>query len=361
MDPDTLELSPLLLKPYILLSIENLQKTVEGPQCLRKGYDLVRCGDVWDLKCKRKNGGGLSVSGWVHSELTSSNFYLATVDFSLSKLESFHCPCKGMMSRLCKHPVALLAALDAIRNAFYELKPPKRFRRVGMSFYVTAPDHVKDKVEADLTWEDVVKRFSEKCEKKRKHVTGYNKFISSEVLTKKQKRVLSSKVSTEEKVLRSRKVSELREECKRRNISCQGKKKEDLVLLLYPYFRWQSTPISTGTFLLLFSFFFSFFFRVSIFSPVPFPVSIYFSVPDLIFIPVTIFISSHIFIPVSILILIPIFIIFHILILIFIHIFIVMFISIPIPMSKGIEVLAGGRVKRRMQKKKFILAIKEKR
>jgi hypothetical protein len=51
----TVDLSPVLLKLYELLDPEKLKDVVLGPQCYRKAYDLVKCGDVYQLQCEKQN------------------------------------------------------------------------------------------------------------------------------------------------------------------------------------------------------------------------------------------------------------------------------------------------------------------
>ena len=102
------------LRPQLLTANEKLKKIVEGPQCFSKGYVLVTCGDVHDLKCAEKEGGEIRVGGWVHLEKTGDLLYLTTVELSTSLLLSYTCPCKGHVTlrsaslpQLCKHAVAI--------------------------------------------------------------------------------------------------------------------------------------------------------------------------------------------------------------------------------------------------------------
>jgi hypothetical protein len=55
MSSDKLLLSASLLTPFSFFTFENLQKIGYTNQCLRKGYDIVKCGDVWDLQVTQKN------------------------------------------------------------------------------------------------------------------------------------------------------------------------------------------------------------------------------------------------------------------------------------------------------------------
>ena len=162
------------LAPFSFLTFENLQKLVSSKQCFQKGYDIVKCGDVWDLKSAWKEKGAiLQVSGWVHSEKTAAVFYRVSIEISRSSLLSYECPCKGCVIlastntyQLRKHPVAILVALEAIRNSSHENEAPKRFRRIGMRVFKGAPERVREKVEVDLTWPMIIDRFSTSYEKK---------------------------------------------------------------------------------------------------------------------------------------------------------------------------------------------------
>lgn len=128
----------------------------------------MKCGDVYNLKCVGDEGREIRVSGWVHSEKTGAVLYLTTIELSTSQLLSIDCVCKGhvvlrstSLYQLCKHVVAILAALEALRNASTCLQPPTRFQRVGMGVYKGAPPFVRAKVEAGLTWPMIIKRFFE--------------------------------------------------------------------------------------------------------------------------------------------------------------------------------------------------------
>lgn len=165
---ETVHLSCGFLAPFELLTHQKLGEIVKGKQCLRLGYALVTCGDVYDLKCVKNEGGEIRVSGWVHSEKTGDMLYLTTIEVSTSQLLSYYCPCKGhvllhstLEYQLCKHAVAILAALDALRNDSTCPSPPKRFKRKGMGVYKGAPELVQEKVEANLTWPMIINRFFE--------------------------------------------------------------------------------------------------------------------------------------------------------------------------------------------------------
>jgi hypothetical protein len=94
--------------------------------------------------------------------------------------------------------MAVLAALDAMRTSSTS-PPPKRFQRVGMKVYKRAPERMIEKVEADITWVQVLDRLSTPCPKKRSNGT-YNKFISEKEVSASKK-----KKSEKERIVRSKK------------------------------------------------------------------------------------------------------------------------------------------------------------
>ena len=127
----------VLLKDFPLLSFENIRGINGGWQCFCKGYDLVKCGDVFDVNWSL-SGVHLHVFGYVHSEKMSSQFYCVDLTISSQSLDFYRCPCRGSSvlpdtksSALCKHVFAILASLDALCNCAGP-EPPTRFKRVGM-------------------------------------------------------------------------------------------------------------------------------------------------------------------------------------------------------------------------------------
>jgi hypothetical protein len=239
-----------LLSPFVILQHDKLYNTVQSVQCFEKGYSLFKCGGVWDLQCSLDLERNLTVKGWVMAEKTSGSLYYCSVVLSCDELRGYECSCQGytMLTtgkyQLCKHPVAILASLDAMRNSSHlglDL-PPKRFKRAGMGVYKSAPKRVKDKVDADLRWCDILHRLVSICPKKRIGSKGYHKFHHTKVLTKKQKKLQHKEKPQVERFLEIYTVVELKEECKKRGLKLKGNKGE-LIEKLKPYFQPTSTII----------------------------------------------------------------------------------------------------------------------
>jgi len=60
--------------------------------------------------------------------------------------------------QLCKHPLAICAAIDAL-NDYDAVDFPKRFRRANMKVLRGASASFKEDVEADLSWKDLLARY----------------------------------------------------------------------------------------------------------------------------------------------------------------------------------------------------------
>lgn len=60
--------------------------------------------------------------------------------------------------QLCKHPLAICAAIDAL-NDYGEVEFPKRFRRANMKVLRGASASFREDVEADLTWKELIARY----------------------------------------------------------------------------------------------------------------------------------------------------------------------------------------------------------
>jgi hypothetical protein len=90
--------------------------------------------------------------------------------------------------QLCKHSLALLAAIDALVNHIYDKTTPKEFPRPGMGVYdeSTYEEHLQSDG-AHLTWPTIIQRLCSPIPKKRDNVKANLKIIS-QPSSKKQKK-----------------------------------------------------------------------------------------------------------------------------------------------------------------------------
>ena len=132
----------------------------------------------------------------------------------------------------CKHVFAVLSACDTVCNFSNSPDPPIPFKCPGMNAYKSALFSVREKVESDLTWGQILERFSLSCSKKRKHSKSYNKSFSDKTIPKKPKKEIAAEKSAQQIFLEKRKVVDLRKECERRGLITQGKKTEFVVRLM---------------------------------------------------------------------------------------------------------------------------------
>lgn len=231
-------LRPLLLR-FDWLTEEGIKLIVPSAQCFWKGYDHVKCGDVYNISFLEKDN-FLSVFGWVHSEKSSSPLYKVELTLFYQHPLSFMCVCSGSAPlpsneglAMCKHVSALLAALEALRNTDKSFCP-KRFKRVGLGVYSSAPERMQKKVEFSLTWEEILVRFEEPVPKIRPG-GGNVKLVSTKLLTKEKLRKIEKSKPLYMKILTSMNCKELRAECMKWGVSSKGKK-SDLIAILSPKF-----------------------------------------------------------------------------------------------------------------------------
>lgn len=143
---------------------------------------------------------------------------------------------------MCKHPLAICAAIDAL-NDYDAVEFPKRFRRSNMKVLRGASASFREDVEADLSWKDLLARyvfiisrvinyslcrFFEPAEKKRKNATSYNKFQDTIPPTKKQAKEARKLIPLEEQICSQMTCEQLRKELKDAGLSTAGLK-ADLV------------------------------------------------------------------------------------------------------------------------------------
>jgi hypothetical protein len=230
-----------LLGKYPFLMKQNIEKVVQSKQSLRKGYDLVKCGGVWDLWALESQEDCV-IEKWIISEKTIAVLYKSFVSFSSSTLLQHTCTCKGVVTlstkkiQLYKHFVAILVALDGLRN-YSQNMTPKTFHRPSLNRYRLAPQRMKDKIDYSLTWQNILIRLSSECPKKRLYTSGYYKFISEKPLTKKEKKEKKQAKPLPIRLLDKLSKTELVKKCIKRNIEHRGKKKMDLISLLELFFQ----------------------------------------------------------------------------------------------------------------------------
>lgn len=234
-----LTMSRQLLLPVLWLTEEKLLEIAPSSQCLRKAYDLVKCGDVFNIQISMVDG-FYDVVGWVHSEKASAPIYRVSVKLSSEKLIFYSCVCKGSVSlpsgvgvAQCKHVFAILVGLEAIRNTS-PTAIPKRFKRAGMDVYARAPERVRAKVEVELTWSDILVRLESPIPKTRSG-GGKVKLISEKLSSASEEREKKKVLPLFMQILISMDCKCLREECIRRSLPSSGNK-DLLIQRLSPSF-----------------------------------------------------------------------------------------------------------------------------
>lgn len=237
-----------LLLPYAWISMEEFLTIVQSKQSLTLGYKIMSGGGVWNLQRSFTND-VLNIEAVVASHKSSGSFYCCSISIMISGFVGSSCTCVGAKpllnrkSQLCKHSVAILAALDALRNASLETATPKRFKRKGLATLEEAPRRMKLAVEAHLTWKDILLRLSTVLPKERTDRRGYNKVIRKQKLSKKRKRDEARKKTCGRRFLESLTVDELQQESKRRGLDMKLKRKEDLIKQLLPFYESNETGI----------------------------------------------------------------------------------------------------------------------
>lgn len=205
----------VLLPALTVKNIENLLP----PQAVRLGKRIVACGDVAGLSVVVRNDQNSIVKGFVHSEMTAVKWYEVTVRFDLihETVLSSECVCKGSIQQhYCKHAAALLLACVALRDYANEFIPPKIFQRSNMKRFESAPQKLREQVEFDLKWTDIINRLRNPPSKKRKYATSYNVFIREPEKPKKKMRIIND--------LTTWKVKHLKKACKEKGLKVSGKK-----------------------------------------------------------------------------------------------------------------------------------------
>jgi len=224
----------MVAKTYFLphLSIETLENAV-APQAFRKGRSLVAQGDVAGLVREDLHENSVKVSGFIHSEMTASNWYKVSVFFHLNDetVSTPSCVCRGSaneaIGQFCKHVSALLWACIVLNDFAEELTPPKQFSRPNMKRFESAHQKIQNQVEVHLKWPEIVQRLKDPPPKKRAG-TYYNKFITEPVWKKR-------KVTIEnENPLMKFTVLQLKQMLKEKGLPVSGKK-ADLILRLVSF------------------------------------------------------------------------------------------------------------------------------
>jgi hypothetical protein len=195
-------------------------------QAFRLGKILVSCGDVAGLTFSESSDSKLVVEGFVHSEKTAIVWYNVKVTFCRLGGDILDPVCVCIASanmsdfgRPCKHISAILLALLAYSDYPDDMEAPKVFKRSNMKRFAKAPEKLKDQVEYNLDWPQIIKRIILPVPKKRLHSTSYNKIVKSKQERKKKK----PKDPTDFMTMN---VKELTDELKKRDLKTKGNKKE---------------------------------------------------------------------------------------------------------------------------------------
>ena len=115
-------------------------------QAFRLGIASVACGDVAGITRTQKERNSIEISAFVHSALTATRWYLATISLQEDNVNSIlpDCVCTatsgGGKKVLCKHTCALLLSLLALQDYSHLNKPPMLFFRKGMKRFMKAND-----------------------------------------------------------------------------------------------------------------------------------------------------------------------------------------------------------------------------
>jgi hypothetical protein len=205
------------------LTLEEMERNMPT-QAFRLGKSLVSCGDVAGLMISSHTESVMAIHGFVHSEKTASVWYDVSVKIltESNEITSPQCVCIASanmrdFARPCKHIVALLLSAIAIQHHVHDTKTPKFYKRPNMKRFEKAPQKLKDQIEYDLSWPEIIARIKNPVPKKRKHATGYNKLITThQERTKKRKKDPND--------ICSLKVAELKIQLKEKGLSCTGKK-----------------------------------------------------------------------------------------------------------------------------------------
>lgn len=230
-----------LLQAYSWMNFDTYNLFLTSKKSRTHGYNLMKGGGVWNLRFEPKGGEAL-FSATVASGFTVGQFYLAFIQVSQERFLSSDCTCQGAVmlstgsSQICKHAVAILAALEAIRNCDGKVAPPKRFKREGMARFKRAPYSVIEVVEANLSWQDILTRLTLELPKSRLYGKGYHKVIKVKKQSNKKRKREENKKSVGERFLSKLSVKDLQEECVSRGIDYRKKKKADLVKTLIPFY-----------------------------------------------------------------------------------------------------------------------------
>jgi hypothetical protein len=209
-----------------ILSLESLESRLPT-QAFRLGKSIVSCGDVAGLKMLQTlESPEVIVTGYVHSEKRAVVWYSVSFKFNSldGSISSPECVCVARdnmtdLGRPCKHISALLLAIIAHRDYQNFTEAPKIFRRSNMNRFAGAPPMLKDKLDYEMSWSNLLSQIVGSVPKKRLHSTSYNKLLRTQQHSKKKKK-------KDDNDLSSFTVKELQSKLRTKGLSTTGKKKE---------------------------------------------------------------------------------------------------------------------------------------